>query len=397
MAFCRSLPERCGVVGVPNEVFYARPEHGRHLVRFACCKRLEVLDEAAAPPGVAVVMTGDAAHRRDPARHRVERPRRQLRAPRPDDRAPPPAPGPGWCCCTETFSTGFAVDEPDLGEPEGGPSSTFLADQAREHGVWVGGSCPEIPPARPPTTSARTTASCSPGRTARCTATARSTRSPSAARRSTSAPATDFVTVDIEGLRVSLFVCYDLRFADEFWQLAADTDVYLVPANWPAKRRLHWQVAAAGAGDREPGLRRRRQPGRRGRRPRLLRRQPHRRPARRAAGHRGADRDDPARRRLRRHTSPRPATTSASSRTAAEPVSVRISVARATTIRTENDGERAGRFGAMAGRPLIEARRPRQAVRRLHGRRRHRRRGPPRRGVRVPRARTAPASRRRCG
>jgi N-succinyldiaminopimelate aminotransferase len=48
MAFCRSLPGRCGVVGVPNEVFYARPERGRHLVRFACCKRLEVLDEAAA-------------------------------------------------------------------------------------------------------------------------------------------------------------------------------------------------------------------------------------------------------------------------------------------------------------------------------------------------------------
>ena len=40
-----SLPERCGVVAIPNEVFYARPEHGRHLVRFACCKRLDVLDE----------------------------------------------------------------------------------------------------------------------------------------------------------------------------------------------------------------------------------------------------------------------------------------------------------------------------------------------------------------
>ena len=46
MAFCRSLPQRCGVVAVPNEVFYARPEHGRHLVRFACCKRLEVIDAA---------------------------------------------------------------------------------------------------------------------------------------------------------------------------------------------------------------------------------------------------------------------------------------------------------------------------------------------------------------
>ena len=46
IAFCRSLPELCGVVAVPNEVFYARPEHGRHLVRFACCKRLDVIDEA---------------------------------------------------------------------------------------------------------------------------------------------------------------------------------------------------------------------------------------------------------------------------------------------------------------------------------------------------------------
>ena len=45
--FCRDLPHRCGVVAVPDEVFYARPEHGRHLVRFACCKQLDVIDAAA--------------------------------------------------------------------------------------------------------------------------------------------------------------------------------------------------------------------------------------------------------------------------------------------------------------------------------------------------------------
>ena len=48
--------------------------------------------------------------------------------------------------------------------------------------------------------------------------------------------------MEIDGLRVSPFVCYDLRFADEFWQRAGQTDVYLVPANWPASRRLHWQT-----------------------------------------------------------------------------------------------------------------------------------------------------------
>jgi N-succinyldiaminopimelate aminotransferase len=44
--FCRSLPERCGVVAVPTEVFYDDPAAGTHLIRFAFCKRPEVLEEA---------------------------------------------------------------------------------------------------------------------------------------------------------------------------------------------------------------------------------------------------------------------------------------------------------------------------------------------------------------
>ena len=46
LAFCRSLPERCGVVAVPNVVFYDDRPAGLPLVRFACCKRVEVIDEA---------------------------------------------------------------------------------------------------------------------------------------------------------------------------------------------------------------------------------------------------------------------------------------------------------------------------------------------------------------
>jgi N-succinyldiaminopimelate aminotransferase len=51
MAFCRALPERCGVVAIPTEVFYADPEAGRHLVRFSFAKRPAVLAEAAARLG----------------------------------------------------------------------------------------------------------------------------------------------------------------------------------------------------------------------------------------------------------------------------------------------------------------------------------------------------------
>ncbi len=46
LAFCRGLPERCGVVAIPNVVFYDDQDAGRSLVRFTFCKRPEVLDEA---------------------------------------------------------------------------------------------------------------------------------------------------------------------------------------------------------------------------------------------------------------------------------------------------------------------------------------------------------------
>ncbi len=45
--FCRRLPELCGVVAVPSQVFYLDPGPARSLVRFAFCKRPEVLAAAA--------------------------------------------------------------------------------------------------------------------------------------------------------------------------------------------------------------------------------------------------------------------------------------------------------------------------------------------------------------
>ncbi|MFD8555281.1 pyridoxal phosphate-dependent aminotransferase [Streptomyces fradiae] len=47
VAFCRALPERCGVVAIPNAVFYDHPGAGRSLIRFAFCKKEAVLREAA--------------------------------------------------------------------------------------------------------------------------------------------------------------------------------------------------------------------------------------------------------------------------------------------------------------------------------------------------------------
>jgi N-succinyldiaminopimelate aminotransferase len=43
---CRELPHRVGVVAIPHQVFYDDVEAGRPLVRFAFCKRDDVLVEA---------------------------------------------------------------------------------------------------------------------------------------------------------------------------------------------------------------------------------------------------------------------------------------------------------------------------------------------------------------
>ena len=56
------------------------------------------------------------------------------------------------------------------------------------------------------------------------------------------APGHEAVTITVEGVRVSLFICYDLRFPELFRAVAADTDLIALVANWPAARRAHWDV-----------------------------------------------------------------------------------------------------------------------------------------------------------
>ncbi|HEY5882179.1 MAG TPA: pyridoxal phosphate-dependent aminotransferase [Nakamurella sp.] len=46
MQFCLDLPGRAGVVAIPDEVFHDDPTDGKPFVRFAFCKRDEVIDEA---------------------------------------------------------------------------------------------------------------------------------------------------------------------------------------------------------------------------------------------------------------------------------------------------------------------------------------------------------------
>jgi predicted amidohydrolase len=139
---------------------------------------------------------------------------------------------------TEMYATGFSMDLERIDEDEGGPNEQFLCDQARTYGVHLAGSIAQRGVdgnyrnnaiiAAPDGSVAGRYAKIHPfsyaGEHERYTA------------------GTRFVTVPVGDLRVSLFVCYDLRFADEFWALAGDTDLYVVPANWPQPRHEHWRA-----------------------------------------------------------------------------------------------------------------------------------------------------------
>ena len=138
---------------------------------------------------------------------------------------------------TEMFATGFSMEPEVIAEDEGGVSEQFLRAEAARHGVHLlasiaqrgsdGGYRNNAVLARPGGEVVRY-AKIHPF---------------SYAREHEHYTAGDsFVTVDVDGVRTSLFVCYDLRFADEFWALAQRTDLYVVVANWPESRREHWRA-----------------------------------------------------------------------------------------------------------------------------------------------------------
>ena len=139
---------------------------------------------------------------------------------------------------TEMFATGFSMEPERVAEPEGGPSTEFLRAQAAGLGLWLAASVPVRPGdgGRPVN---RLLLAGPGGELHHYDKIHPFTYS---GEHEHYAAGTRRLTVDVEGVRVTPFVCYDLRFADEFWAEAPGTDCYVVVANWPAARRAHWQA-----------------------------------------------------------------------------------------------------------------------------------------------------------
>jgi predicted amidohydrolase len=139
---------------------------------------------------------------------------------------------------TEMFPTGFSPEPQRVAEPEGGPTTEFLRAQAGDLGVWLTGSVPTHPAGGGRPVNRLLLAG--PG--GELWAYDKIHPFSYSGEHEHYAAGTERVTFDVEGVRVTPFVCYDLRFADEFWAMAPGTDCYVVVANWPSSRRAHWQA-----------------------------------------------------------------------------------------------------------------------------------------------------------
>jgi predicted amidohydrolase len=135
----------------------------------------------------------------------------------------------------EMYACGFSMNAEAIAENPGGPSTAFLRHMAHEHEVWIAGSVPERQAEGRPK---NTLVVASPE--GALTRYAKIHPFTFAKEDEHYDAGSQFVSLTIEGVRTTLFICYDLRFADEFWATAHDTDCYVVVANWPRKRREHW-------------------------------------------------------------------------------------------------------------------------------------------------------------
>ena len=128
---------------------------------------------------------------------------------------------------TETFSTGFSFADPAIAEPEGGRSSQFLVDQAAANDVWVGGTCAELAPDAPADDQRVSNVFVLAGPDGTVHRYRKIHPFSHSGEDEYVRAGSEHITVTIDGVRCSLFICYDLRFADEFWAVAHDTDAYL--------------------------------------------------------------------------------------------------------------------------------------------------------------------------
>lgn len=138
---------------------------------------------------------------------------------------------------SEMYATGFSTAAAEVAQPMDGSAVTFLREAARRHDAWVAAS---VAVTVDDGAARNRFVAAGPGDEL----VTYDKRHPFsyADEHLEFEPGDELVTFEVDGLRVTPFVCYDLRFGDDFWGRGPGTDLFVVPANWPERRRRHWSA-----------------------------------------------------------------------------------------------------------------------------------------------------------
>jgi predicted amidohydrolase len=136
----------------------------------------------------------------------------------------------------EMFATGFSLNVAKTAQPEGGPTEQWLRSKARELSIHLIAGVAETGTPLPVNSALLV----SPGGDVKRFHKIHPFSF--AGEEKVFAGGSGVVTWEVAGARVTPLVCYDLRFPEPFRLAAAETDVFTVIANWPDRRRAHWQT-----------------------------------------------------------------------------------------------------------------------------------------------------------
>ncbi|MFC1520917.1 nitrilase-related carbon-nitrogen hydrolase [Elusimicrobiota bacterium] len=138
----------------------------------------------------------------------------------------------------EMFATGFIADSEKICEKANGETSNFLAGLARKHKAFVVGSYIETQDKEKP----KNTAIIFDRDGREIFKYYKIHLFTYAGEHERISSGSDIPSVLIEGVAVSVMICYDLRFPELFRKAVKEhkTEVFIVPANWPEGRQKHW-------------------------------------------------------------------------------------------------------------------------------------------------------------
>lgn len=137
----------------------------------------------------------------------------------------------------EMCPSGFTMDSARFAEPLDGRSATRLAGLARDSGIWILAGMATRRTGRAYNSALLLNPS---GQLA--AAYDKQKVFDYAGEGASYTAGEGPVVFEVDGVRLSPFVCFDLRFPELFRAVGVYVDVLLVIANWPAARQMHWDV-----------------------------------------------------------------------------------------------------------------------------------------------------------